>query len=399
MSARICIVGWYGTETIGDRAILTGLFKVIHQAYGDYEVRLGSLFPFFSRRTLEEDAPLWESLGIGPEHLILFPSKDMRSLDQNIAGADLVCMGGGPLMDLQELLIIAYAFQKARSCGIKTAILGCGIGPLYEPHFRRRVAQIARYSDLILLRDTNSLETLQVLQNEYPDLLPTPPKAFATLDPAVICSTAFQQKIAGRPRDNSICINLRTFPSEYLQGASSTVVQQINAFLQKVVSKLCELYPDRDLHLVAMHYFTIGNDDRRFLSQIKMQLPKNLHVEVAYRPLSLAETMEKFYASSFCVGMRFHAVLLQTLLNGNNSVIDYTPAGQGKINSFLKDIDSNGYYRQRTIGLLGGTDESGLSQFFQIPEKPFVVDPSQLTACEALYLQQIRTTLMGATCA
>ena len=52
---KITIIGWYGTETIGDRAILTGIFSFFNQLFNKIEIKLGSLYPFFSKRTLNED--------------------------------------------------------------------------------------------------------------------------------------------------------------------------------------------------------------------------------------------------------------------------------------------------------------------------------------------------------
>ncbi len=44
---KIAIIGWYGTETIGDRAILAGILSILNKAYGAYDVKLGSIYPFF----------------------------------------------------------------------------------------------------------------------------------------------------------------------------------------------------------------------------------------------------------------------------------------------------------------------------------------------------------------
>ena len=52
---RILILGWYGTETIGDRAIFAGLMQLLSQSLGDINVTVGSLNPFFTERTLIED--------------------------------------------------------------------------------------------------------------------------------------------------------------------------------------------------------------------------------------------------------------------------------------------------------------------------------------------------------
>jgi polysaccharide pyruvyl transferase WcaK-like protein len=52
---KITVIGWYGTETIGDRAILAGLLSLFDEVFGDFELKLGSIYPFFSERTLYED--------------------------------------------------------------------------------------------------------------------------------------------------------------------------------------------------------------------------------------------------------------------------------------------------------------------------------------------------------
>lgn len=48
----VCILGWYGTETLGDRAILDGILSALYLAYGECNILLGSLYPFFTERTI-----------------------------------------------------------------------------------------------------------------------------------------------------------------------------------------------------------------------------------------------------------------------------------------------------------------------------------------------------------
>lgn len=53
---EITIIGWYGTETIGDRAILAGIISLLSKSISNLSIRLGSLYPFYSERTLYEDS-------------------------------------------------------------------------------------------------------------------------------------------------------------------------------------------------------------------------------------------------------------------------------------------------------------------------------------------------------
>ncbi len=81
---NICVLGWYGTETIGDRAILAGLIHFFNETFASYELQLGSLNPFFSRRTFIEDQHLYGSQA----QLSLFDSTDSKQLDFAIQKAD-----------------------------------------------------------------------------------------------------------------------------------------------------------------------------------------------------------------------------------------------------------------------------------------------------------------------
>jgi len=99
--------------------------------------------------------------------------------------------------------------------------------------------------------------------------------------------------------------------------------------------------------MIPMHYFYVGNDDRYFLSKIKFNVNNKENCIVQNKPLSLSETMLSFYKAELSIGMRFHSVVLQTILNGNNIILDYTEPNKGKIYGFLKDIDEISFYRDR----------------------------------------------------
>ena len=52
---KATIIGWYGTETIGDRAILAGIIRLLSEVASDIVIELGSLSPILSERTLRDD--------------------------------------------------------------------------------------------------------------------------------------------------------------------------------------------------------------------------------------------------------------------------------------------------------------------------------------------------------
>jgi polysaccharide pyruvyl transferase WcaK-like protein len=345
---KICLVGWYGTETIGDRAILAGLISVFAKVYGDVELALGSLYPFFSERTISEDYGFWKEITNRDVKIHVFNSKLSRDVDQAIREADLIIMGGGPLMHIDELYMIEYAFRKAKKLGKKTAILGCGVGPLFDRAHRECVLQIAKSSDLIVLRDATSKKNLLDIFEEF-NMSCDPAGMATSLDPAVVCVLEYNRCYA-RQEQSYVAINMRKFPTEYAKITRDDINSKLVRFVQSVSDK----YNDREIRLIPMHYFHIGNDDREFLNSVRLSSNQgNLYVQNPN--LSLKQTIGMFQNASFNIGMRFHAVVLQTFASGKNSILDYTEPTKGKISGFIRDVDRHGFYLHRYVCLQ--TDE------------------------------------------
>jgi polysaccharide pyruvyl transferase WcaK-like protein len=259
-------------------------------------------------------------LGI-QQPVVLYDSKKPRQLESLIKNCDALFMGGGPLMDLASIYLIEYAFKYARKKQKTTIVYGCGIGPLKNPKYQKSVINLIKNSDYAILRDINSLTLLQELTSYNKKITA---KCLVGIDPAVECVLQYQKFYEQQETDiSTIAVNLRYFPREY-----SGTGESVNTALENFVLRLATSYPDKTIHLIPMHYFHIGDDDRYVLNSIAQ---KHLQVEnifVQNVPLNLVDTMRMFEKAYFTVGMRFHSVVLQTLLNGKNFVFDYTSAGK-----------------------------------------------------------------------
>lgn len=354
MSVKITILGWYGTETIGDRAILAGLFAFFKRSFGKFEVKLGSLYPFFTQRTLYEDAIFWKESCGNDFSVQIFDSKKIQELDKAINASELVIMGGGPLMHIEPLFMIEYAFKKAKKLKKKTALLGCGVGPIFKKKFKKSFINIVKVSDLIILRDSFSKKYLENIFNEYSTILQN--IIYLSLDPAVQCTKDFNRLFKKNFKLDTIAVNLRSFPQEYNQRRKNI---DINRKLYEFVDSLSSDFPKNNISLIPMHYFHIGNDDREFLNKIYFELSKQ-NISVQNQPLSLIDTLQFYSQAKFNIGMRFHSVVFQTLVNGKNFVLDYTEPNKGKIAGFLNDIDQQGFYLDKYICLQ--TDEISTSK-------------------------------------
>lgn len=380
---NIVVIGWYGTETIGDRAIFTGLLSFFNQSFKSFNVTLGSLYPFYTKRMINEDRELWSKILNKQISVNIFNSKKSKELVSAIKEADLVCMGGGPLMHISELYMIEYAFKKAKKLGKKTALIGCGVGPLFTKQSQKSVINIAQNSDIIILRDKQSKINLINIFKKFNKEI-NPESLFCSYDPAVECAIKYDSHINDLNKTNIINVNLREFPENYSKNIGKKI---INSKLSQFVYDLAEKYGDNRIILTPMHYFHIGNDDRYFLNEIYLKASLD-NVFVQDEILTLEQTMMNFKTAKFCIGMRFHSVVLQTILNGNNYVLDYTEPKKGKINGFISDIDTQDFYKTRYISL-----QEDIIQLtnMKINDESFYYNKKEITDNMAIYIKKLKS--------
>ncbi len=155
---KITVLGWYGTETIGDRAILAGILHLFSEATGDNIcLQLGSLHPVLSERTwMEDELYLKEITNNQLKSCEVFYSLNSSVLKKYIRNSDWVLMGGGPLMDIDSMFMILYAFQIAKKKGVKTSLFGCGWEILSRPEYVECAKKIVNLSDMTVFRDSKS---------------------------------------------------------------------------------------------------------------------------------------------------------------------------------------------------------------------------------------------------
>lgn len=338
---KICILGWYGTETLGDRAILDGLIQVFEQKESGNTYYLGSIIPFFSEHTIILDHDCYSSKKIDIE---IFCEKNETELKRYILLSDYVIMGGGPLMDISELLIIRKGFKLARKASIKTGLIGCGYGPFHDMFYSSVAEDILKLSDVIILRDLISSQRAGMVDNSV--------KAITLSDPAVISALSYKERTQIN-RENFISINFRDSRFKVYKDEITSYIDD----LYLLIKKFADSFPK--IVLVPMHTFFWGGDDRAFFVEL-LYNHKIENVFVKYEQQSLYDLYGCFSNAFGCVGMRYHSVVLQTILNGNNIILDYTEAKTGKISGFLEELDSD-FYSNRYINIdnFYGHDISG----------------------------------------
>ncbi len=320
---RIFIFGWYGTETVGDKAILAGIVNHYKKEFsGKVEFIIGSLYPFISERTCYE-----------LEIVATVVSTKTFDLVRYAKSSDIVVMGGGPLMDLNKLYVPLLGFKVAKAYGNKTVVFGCGIGPLKFLKFETAVKMILSLSDEVKLRDKKSVEILESYKlNKKAELFGDPAKKYIQF---------IEKKFSGEKKNVLSCY-LRDWTYEYYDGTIENFEVDKRKFeegiAQLIKSKAKDYGVDR-IEFQHMHNFVVGNDDRDFSRYfVEKYFFEDKRVFINKRLSTVNSIVESMKKSKLNICMRFHSVLFAHILATDFIAIDYTLGG--KIHNYLRDNES-----------------------------------------------------------
>jgi molybdenum cofactor biosynthesis enzyme MoaA/polysaccharide pyruvyl transferase WcaK-like protein len=325
----VLIIGWYGTETIGDKAILHSLVQRLRsRAHPPRRIVLSSFFPWYSRYTLRE-------LGIKDIEIVETWTPDFESM---CCSVDEIVIGGGPLMELQSLDQMLFAFITAARRGVIARIDGCGIGPVSSPLYISIIADLVRLASHVTLRDAKAVEWCKT---HAPSAAPT-----VIEDPAAdfvrgVASGAlqlpspdyFSHDVIGPP-DGIACF-LRDWPTEYrgsipaadFPEVKASFERELIAFLTAVSNELRTIP-----RLLPMNCFSEGGDDRVFARRLQKQNPT---ISTPQFPASPWEIIAAMRQARLCVCMRYHSVVFAHTLGVPFIAIDYT--NEGKISGYLRE--------------------------------------------------------------
>lgn len=319
---RVFIVGWYGTETVGDKAILGGILS--NYECSPVKIIIASLYPFVTRQTLRE---IGIKADVVPTHSLLFVKYSAIS--------DEVIMGGGPLMDLEELSVPLLAFSIAKRFHRKRIVWGCGLGPLTQSKYLEATKRILLLASEIKLRDSASVNWAQKLTSRTDIVVIDDPAKEYVLSRRLVLSRNI------KPSSDILACFLRNWPRQYAAAyALEEYVQTKNKFESNLAERLVAACREYNLKPVfyAMHSFVVGNDDREFNRNFISNYLSDLNVDYEAKPVSVDEIIDAMLGAKFSICMRFHSVLFAHTLRIKFLAIDYTSGG--KIKGFLADNNS-----------------------------------------------------------
>lgn len=322
---KVMICGWYGTETLGDKAILAGIVESLSDFF-DSEVIISvvSLNVYLTDITKSQMEELRDINVLNLEQAI-----------SSVANYDYLFFGGGPMMAINELAPMQVLFERAKQGNVKTVAAGVGVGPLGDAWFNTSIANILKLCDARIYRDENSLSIAKSIDvNVVSD--------HVAEDPALSWLKKFK-KLAITSETSSksekvILLGLRDFP--YQNYATDLTCDEAllvkSNYEASVVEALESLIANdngwiiKPLPMCTNHF---GDDDRWFYRKLfrnNKVLKPYLNYELLGRELSPNEYVAEFKSADLLLGMRFHSVVFGLGLGVRTIALDYT-MGRGKV--------------------------------------------------------------------
>ena len=330
-SKRVLICGWYGTETLGDKAILAGIIHALQSTLGSVEITLVSLHPYVSQMTMSQ---MNELKGVD----VIAAEEAIRSVSE----MDYVVFGGGPLMaGIDQIAEMEAIFSKASQNSIPTVIAGCGVGPLGDSWHNESIKRILSMSSLRIYRDEKSKQLAEQLGIDTKMDSVADDPAFSWLKEQSI-STSLPFFKSGK----TLLLGLRDFP--YRQYATALDDQQCLAMKARYESEtlaaleqLVERNSDLIIRPLPMCTNHFGGDDRWFYRRLfrgRDSLKSHLDLSLLGPELSPVEYCQAFREADVVLGMRFHSIVFALGLGTPTVVIDYT-LGKGKVASLAQHFN------------------------------------------------------------
>lgn len=305
----VVLTGWYGTETIGDQAILGGLLKLVRERHSG-PIVVASLEPVITERTLRI---------LGSDEAVGASSYEEAAGQIAKGAARAVAMAGGPLMGpVDAIRQLSEVHRMAAKKGVPAGLLGCGIGPLGNRARRGIITGMLKNSQVVTVRDSDGEDIVRRLSGRNAEVV---------ADPALLWLIE-QEAEAIPPGDSakSVAMSLRSWPIfEYGHGVLTE--EHRSRLEQELVEAAIEL-SSAGWHVdpVSMGYLTLGGDDRRVNRRLLgHDLSDETQLVAFPTPSSVWGQISR---SGAVVAMRFHAALFALAAGKNVVAIDYTLGGK-----------------------------------------------------------------------
>ena len=324
---RVMVCGWYGTETLGDKAIIGGVIRGLEATLGPISLTVVALYPYITHMSRRQMPELKAAR-------IVNPLKGAQLVKET----DLLVFGGGPLMGINALAEMEALFTIAKQRGVPSVVAGCGVGPLGEAWQNESLKRILELTSLRIYRDEKARSlALELGVNAAQDPVAEDP-AFTWL-----AHTRAKLQVVRDPAHKVLLLGLRDFPhKQYARdmndadSASASLAYETEVV--KALEVLVDKHPDlliRPLPMCTNHF---GDDDRWFYRRLfrgNAKLAERLDLSLLGREMGPVFYAEEFKKADVALTMRFHALVFALGLEVPTLAIDYT-LGKGKVRALAE---------------------------------------------------------------
>lgn len=322
---KIVIFGWYGTETLGDKAILGGIILDLEKkGYSKDNIIVLSLNVEYTMLTL---------LDLGYEKIQVKDFFSFRNNNDFINEQDIFIMGGGPLCDIDEMILVLEILENAKKAGKKTCLYACGVGPLNIKKYRYVFKEIVKQSDIINFRDEYTPKKYEklLLNCDYT----------VSIDPAFNYIKIMKEEVV-KPiiSEEYVMFCLREWPEMYSYGIDKTKYNKLLSEYEKQIIELINYFYEsgKKVVLFPMHNYYIGDDDREYYIRLCEKYNIWDKVEILGGEYTVLDAINYFKFADFVIAMRFHSVVFSIATQTKFLAIDYQ-VDKGKVSGVLDHLN------------------------------------------------------------
>lgn len=313
---RVTIVGWWGSETIGDIAILGQLLSELTPLCAPNDIRIVSFDASLTRRSLRQ---------LKRHDIEVVPLGVLSALA--LVSSRAVIFGGGPLMESPAMRFWAWNARVARFTGARVLLYANGIGPLRSASVTKAVASLVHMGTHVVLRDS--------LAQHWASDQAGRSDAVLAFDPAY---DFVRHAVSGSAsRKPQVALGLRTPPASYL--GNSDVHTATREFVRTVATALDAVADQCDVEFagIVMHAGFADSDDHALYAALRaaMQHGERLHVAPGEHSIEQAITTLRESRAAFTV--RFHAMIFALATDTPFVAVDYARP-HGKVSAAAADI-------------------------------------------------------------
>ena len=294
---RLLVCGFYGAKNLGDELMLQSLLKKIDAKKYDITIMLS--------RHVENDASCYS-----PYKVVHYPQRndDILNIVHNY---DVLVWGGGAILDDNNCgfngakTSLGYIFLKSSIAMINAEkpVLIFGVSTnqhLKDPRFINDLQFVVNSATYFSLRDTNSKKTLEEVKIDT--------KKVAVIDDLVISNLPVEQELKKISQDHldigMILINSWDHTENFVN----------------FIKALAACVPDKKIKIHFIPFYDYVDLDINGYNEIAKNLDCDYVIEKY--PENIDDLSKQLLGCDIVFSMRYHGVLIASLLNINTVAID-----------------------------------------------------------------------------